>query len=45
MKTHQFETKKFATKLVNGKKVVTGAVWRWGPLLERASKLDKAQTH
>lgn len=31
----QNETKKFATKVVNGKQVVIGCVWKWGPLLRQ----------
>lgn len=29
-----YEQKLFRTKLVNGKEVIVGAVWKWGPGLQ-----------
>ena len=29
------EVKHYTTKVVNGRQVLTGAVWKWGPLLRQ----------
>lgn len=34
------ETKKIATKLVNGRVVLMGACWKWGPLFSASHAKD-----
>lgn len=33
-----FESKQITTTVKNGKKIVTGAVWKWGPLFNKVSQ-------
>lgn len=37
------ETHAVTTKVVNGKTIVTGAVWKWGPLLRQKTSPKQAK--
>jgi|GEM_PF-7085836 len=40
---HQNEVKEYATKVVDGRQVLTGAVWKWGPLLRQQDSQIQAK--
>jgi len=41
MKTLQNETKDVRFKVLNGRRVLDSAVWKWGPLLRNSSQAKR----